>query len=180
LFAINFTFWSHILSTLGNALNAYLSQSRLCVFLNNTIEVIKRGSIYKVRASVVHVNRLGLTLKAQEHGVREISTHLRRKGVLILGTSCASGIITQHQALAEFFSFFPNDTPDFPYPTMYHMENMKNKPAFENGKSCQSKVNWLVIVHLKTQRNFVIRADLSQLWGPKMNYRGALGAPSAL
>jgi hypothetical protein len=60
----------------------YLSRSRLCVFLNNTIQIIKRGSMYKVRASVVHVNGLGLTLTAQEHGVTEISTHLRRKGCL--------------------------------------------------------------------------------------------------
>jgi hypothetical protein len=81
--------------------------------------------MYEVRASVVHVNGLGLTLTAQEDGVPEISTHLRCKGVLILGTPCASSIITQHQALAEFFSFFPNDALDFPYPTMYHMENMK-------------------------------------------------------
>ncbi len=86
--------WSHILSTVGDALSAYLSQSRLCVLLNNTIEIIKRGSMYKVRASVVHVNGSGLTLTAQEHGIPEISTHLRRKGVLILGTPCASGIIT--------------------------------------------------------------------------------------
>ncbi len=63
---------------------------------------------------------------------------------------------------------------------MYRIENMKNKPAFENAKSCQSRVNWLIIVHLKTQRNFVIWADLGYLWGPKMSYRGALGAPSAL
>jgi len=42
------------------------------------------------------------------------------------------------------------------------------------------RVNWPVIVHLKTQRNFVIWADLGCLWGPKMSYRGALGTPSAL
>ncbi len=91
MLAINFTVWSHILSTVGDALSAYLSESGLCVFLNNTIEIIKRGLLYKVRASVVHVNGLGLTVTAQDHGVPEISTHLRHKGVLILGTPCAPG-----------------------------------------------------------------------------------------
>ncbi len=71
------------------------------------VEIIIRGSMYEVRASVVHVNGLGLTLTAQEDGVPEISTHLRCKGVLILGTPCASGIITNTKHLQNFFHFFP-------------------------------------------------------------------------
>jgi hypothetical protein len=62
--------------------------------------------MYKVRASVVHVNGLGLTLTAQEHGIPEISTHLRRKGVLILGTPCASGIIYLTPSTCRFFFIF--------------------------------------------------------------------------
>ncbi len=163
LFAIKFTLWSHILNTIGDALSAYLLQSRLCVLLNNTIEIIKRCSYYKV--SVVHVNGLGLTYTYSPGAWCSWNNQSPEapRGAYFGNTLCLRHNY-QHQALAEFFSFFPNDTPDFPYPTMYHMENMKNKPAFENAKSCQSRVNWLVIAQLKTQRNFVIWADLSCLW----------------
>jgi hypothetical protein len=45
---------------------------------------------------------------------------------------------------------------------------------FQSVSTC-ARVNWPVIVHLKTQRNFVIWEDLSCLWSPNMSYRGALG-----
>jgi hypothetical protein len=63
--------------------------------------------------------------------------------------------------------------------TTYHISVVCSCAQFLWWKD-KIRVNRLVIVHLKTQRNFVIWADLGFLWGPKMSCRGALGAPSAL